>query len=45
MPWSVTIYRPLESGNQVRNRVNHEIGTRAEQRLAGNFHPLLALGQ
>jgi hypothetical protein len=45
MPWSVTVYRPLESGNQVRDRVNNEIGTRTEQRLAGNPQLLLALGQ
>ena len=44
-PWSVTVYRPLERGNQVRDRVNNEIGTRSEQRLAGYPHPLLALGQ
>jgi hypothetical protein len=45
MPWSVTVYRPLERGNQVRDRVNNEIGTRIEQRPAGNLHPLAALGQ
>ena len=37
--------RPLERGDQVRDRVNHEVGPRIEQRLAGNPQPLLALEQ
>ena len=45
MPWSVTVYRPLERGNQLRDRADNEIRARIEQRLAGNPHPLLALGQ
>ena len=45
MPWCVTVYRLLERGNQVRDRVDNEIGTRIEQRLAGNPYSLLALGQ
>ena len=45
MPWSVTVYRPLERGNQLRDRIDDEIRARIEQRLAGNSQLLLALGQ
>ena len=45
MPWTATVYRTFERGNQVRDRVNNQIGTRIEQRLASSLHPPRALGQ